>query len=78
MAADPNLLISIRRTLVPLVVGFLLTQALRVGFDLPAEDLTGVVEALVTGVYYTTLRIAEQYLPALGLLLGARRQPSYE
>lgn len=74
---DPDLLLSLRRTLVPIVVGFLLAQAARAGFDLPAEDLTGVVESVVTGLYYTTVRIAERYVPALGLLLGARVQPRY-
>mgnify|MGYP001546799312 FL=1 len=75
--SDPNLLVSLRRTLVPVAVGFLLAQAARVGFDIPAEDLTGVLEALVTGAYYAVVRIAEQYAPALGILLGASKQPKY-
>jgi hypothetical protein len=75
--SDPNLLVSLRRTLVPVAVGFLLAQAARVGFDIPAEDLTGVLEALVTGSYYAVVRIAEQYAPALGILLGASKQPKY-
>ena len=75
--SDPNLLVSLRRTLVPVAVGFLLAQAARVGFDIPAEDLTGVLEALVTGSYYAVVRIAEQYAPALGILLGASKQPHY-
>ena len=75
--SDPNLLVSLRRTLVPVAVGFLLAQAARVGFDIPAEDLTGVLEALVTGSYYAVVRIAEQYAPALGILLGVSKQPKY-
>lgn len=75
--SDPNLLVSLRRTLVPVLVGFLLSQAARVGFDIPAEQLTGVLEALVTGSYYAVVRIAEQYAPALGILLGASKQPRY-
>ena len=75
--SDPNLLVSLRRTLVPVAVGFLLAQAARVGFDIPAEDLTGVLEALITGSYYAVVRIAEQYAPALGILLGASKQPKY-
>lgn len=75
--SDPNLLLSLRRTLVPVAVGFLLAQAARVGFSIPAEDLTGVLEALVTGGYYAIVRIAEQYAPALGILLGAPKQPHY-
>ena len=77
MRTDPDLLISLRRTLVPVVVGFLLSQAARAGFDIPADQLTGVLEALVTGGYYAVVRIAEQYAPGLGVLLGASRQPRY-
>jgi len=75
--SDPNLLVSLRRTLVPVVVGFLISQAARAGLDIPAEELTGVLEALVTGGYYAVVRIAEQYAPALGILLGASKQPRY-
>jgi len=76
-SSDPDLLLSLRRTLVPVAVGFLLAQAARVGFDIPADQLTGVLEALVTGGYYALVRIAEQYAPALGILLGAAKQPRY-
>ena len=75
--SDPNLLVSLRRTLVPVAVGFLISQAARAGLDIPAEELTGVLEALVTGGYYAVVRIAEQYAPALGILLGASKQPRY-
>ena len=75
--SDPNLLVSLRRTLVPVVVGFLISQAARAGFDIPADELTGVLEALVTGGYYAIIRVAEQYAPALGILLGAPKQPHY-
>ena len=74
---DPDLLISLRRTLVPVAVGYLLAQAARAGFNIPADQLTGVLEALITGAYYAVVRIAEQKAPALGVLLGASRQPRY-
>jgi len=77
MSDRNDLLLSLRRTLVPVIVGFLLSQAARVGFDIPADELTGVIEALVTGSYYAVVRIAEQYFPAAGVLLGASRQPRY-
>ena len=76
--SDPDLLLSLRRTLVPVAVGFLLAQAARVGLDLPADQLTGVVEALITGVYYSVLRIVELRVPQVGILLGALQQPRYE
>lgn len=77
MKADSDLLLSIRRTVVPIVAGYLLAQAARAGFDIPADQLTGVLESLVTGVYYCVVRIAERSWPQLGVLLGATRQPLY-
>ena len=77
MTRDPDLLISLRRTIVPVVVGFLISQARRGGFDIPADQLPGVIEALVTGGYYAVVRVAEQYAPGLGVLLGASKQPRY-
>jgi len=76
-ANTTDLLYSIRRTVVPIVAGFLLSQAARVGFDIPQDDLVGVLESLVTGAYYIVVRLAEERLPALGLLLGATRRPTY-
>jgi hypothetical protein len=72
-----DLLLSLRRTLVPVVVGYLLARTARFGLNLPPEQLTGVVEALVTGGYYALIRVAESYWPAAGVLLGATRQPRY-
>lgn len=72
-----DLVTSLRRTLVPILVGFLLAQAARAGLQIPADELTGVVEALVTGGYYSLVRIVEQYWPPVGVLLGASRQPRY-
>ena len=78
--SDPkkDLEISLRRTLVPIVVGYLLGRTARVGLSIPADQLTGVIEALVTGVYYSLLRIVELRVPQVGILLGALRQPRYQ
>lgn len=73
-----DLEVSLRRTLVPIVAGFLLAQAARIGLDIPADDLTGVLEALVTGAYYAVLRIVELRYPQVGVLLGALAKPRYE
>jgi len=74
---EADLLLSLRRTLVPVAAGYLLSQAARVGFAIPADQLVGVLEAIVTGAYYSAVRIAELRWPALGVLLGAARQPTY-
>lgn len=73
-----DLEVSLRRTFVPIVAGFLLAQAARIGLDIPADDLTGVLEALVTGAYYAVLRIVELRYPQVGVLLGALAKPRYE
>lgn len=69
---------SIRRTLVPVLAGFLIAQAARVGLGIPEADLVGVLEALVTGVYYAGLRFLEIRFPQVGILLGAIAAPRYE
>lgn len=74
---ENDILVSLRRTIVPIIVGFLLARAVRLGFDIPSESLTGVVEAVVTGVYYTVVRLIESVWPSAGALLGARKQPRY-
>jgi hypothetical protein len=63
--------------LVPVVVGTLLAQAARLGLDIPAEVLTGIIEAIVIGLYYVTLAIAEKYVPWAGILLGGIGSPVY-
>lgn len=73
-----DLVLSLRRTLVPVIVGFLLAQATRAGFDIPAEQLTGVIEALMTGLYYTVVRFIELKYPAAGIMLGAMKSPTYK
>jgi hypothetical protein len=73
-----DLSLSIRRTLVPILAGYILAWGARVGLDIPAETLTGILEAVLMGVYYTAVRILEKRYPHLGFLLGAARQPVYE
>ena len=70
--------LSLRRTLVPVVVAFLLVQGAKVGFDFPVEELTAVVTVVLAGVYYALARFFEMKAPWVGILLGAIRQPHYE
>ena len=70
-----DLLISIRRTVVPIVVGAVTGSFLAPYVD--PEQLTAVVSGIVSGLYYTVLRVAESKHPGLGALLGARKQPVY-
>jgi hypothetical protein len=74
-----DVLLSIRRTLVPVLVGVLLTQAARWQFDIDPDQLTGLLEALITGIYYSVVRLAEARWPDrnVGVLIGASTPPTY-
>jgi hypothetical protein len=69
--------LSVRRTVVPAIVGIVLAQAARANFVLPAEHVAGLVEAVFVTVYYSVVRIVERYVPEVGILLGAFTQPRY-
>ena len=70
-----DVLISIRRTLVPIIVGMVSGSFLAPYLD--PKALTAVVSGVVSGLYYTVLRLAEAKHPAVGRLLGAQKQPTY-
>jgi hypothetical protein len=70
--------LSVRRTVVPAVVGIILAQAARANLTLPAEHVVGLVEAVFVTVYYTVVRAIERYVPEAGLFLGAFVQPRYK
>jgi hypothetical protein len=69
--------LSVRRTVVPAVVGIALAAAARANMTLPAEHVTGLVEAVFITVYYGIVRMVERYVPEAGLFLGALVQPRY-
>jgi len=69
--------LSVRRTVVPAVVGIILAQAARANMSLPAEHVVGLVEAVFVTVYYGVVRAVERYVPEAGLFLGALVQPRY-
>lgn len=69
---------SLVRSLVPLLAGLVITQALRLGVHLDQGTVTDVVQAVVTGLYYTAFRWAEVHLgPGWGWFLGLARPPKY-
>ena len=69
--------LSLRRTIVPVIVGLVLAQAARANLVLPAEHVQGVVEAVFIMGYYALVRAVERYVPEAGVLLGAFIQPRY-
>lgn len=72
------MLTSLVRTIVPVVVAFVVTQAARLGVEIDEATTAEFVMMAVFAVYYTLARVAERHWPVLGLLLGSRRQPTYE
>lgn len=69
---------SVIRTVVPWIVGILLTLAAQRGLDLPESVATEVVTAVVSAVYYALVRLAEVRLsPLWGWLLGLPKAPLY-
>jgi hypothetical protein len=70
--------LSVRRTIVPAVVGIVLAQAARANLVLPAEHVAGLVEAVFITGYYAVVRMVERYIPEAGVLLGAFVQPRYK
>src|SRR5690606_15372111 len=70
-------LVSLIRTLVPVLAGLVVAHAARVGLD-----LSGQVEPLLAdialGGYDPAGRAAERRWPAVGVLLGWKASPSYE
>lgn len=79
-----NILSSIIRTLVPLIVGtvttFLVSRGV-VDAETAAEtaaQLTAFLTVVVTGVYYTAARFLEAKIDGrFGWLLGLAKQPGY-
>lgn len=70
---------SITRTIVPIIVGFVLAQAARVGLTVDGEFetlLDGSLTAVFTGLYYVVVRFLEVYVtPKFGWLLGLAKSP---
>lgn len=71
--------VSIIRTWVPILFGWLLSQLALLGVDLGDNAMvleTGIT-ALVIALYYAAARWLEQRFPQAGALLGYIRQPVY-
>lgn len=70
---------SIVRTIVPLVVGGVLSLAVAINVPLDPEFeqlLTALITAALTALYYVVVRLFETYIsPKLGWLLGYAKSP---
>lgn len=73
-----NYLVSLVRTTVPAVVGYLLSVLAGVGIELDSGALTAVMSGLFIGGYYAITRALEGLHPWFGILLGWVAQPKYQ
>ncbi|MGW7579716.1 hypothetical protein ACWGKU_05020 [Kitasatospora sp. NPDC054768] len=73
-----NFYLSLLRTGVPALVGWLVAAAARYGLDLDATALAGILVPVASFTYYAVFRAAEHYLsPRWGWLLGYAKPPAY-
>lgn len=76
-----NLIISIIRTGVPVLVGLITSYLTVRNIDVPesvAEWLTGLLNFVFSLVYYTIVRLLEKKYPNVGWLLGNPSKPTYK
>jgi hypothetical protein len=82
----PALFVSYMRTVVPLVAGYLLTLAVRAGFEINSATVTSAVTIALAAAYYALFRLLEWIGERLrgsalqnlaGVLLGWARPPAY-
>jgi hypothetical protein len=68
---------SVVRTVVPIIVGFLVALGSKAGLDMNSESLEGFLFPLVMSLYYIVARALESRWAAFGWLLGLPRPPTY-
>lgn len=72
-----NVFVSIIRTVIPVIVGSVLTWLAAKGIDVDPEQVNAWLIPIGISVYYTVVRFLEDKFPALGWLLGLPKQPGY-
>lgn len=73
---NANLLLSLKRTLIPIIIGAVAASFLA-GYVDPVA-LERVLSGVISAVYYTVIRVVETKYPGAGVLLGSKAQPVYE
>jgi hypothetical protein len=72
-----DVVLSSIRTVVPIIVGSVVAFLAQKGFDIDKDAAILVVSGLCIGVYYLLVRFTEHKWPAVGVLLGSKKQPVY-
>lgn len=71
---------SLVRTWTPILVGGLISWLTSLGINVDTQakgSLMIAATALISGLYYTAVRLLERKIPKLGILLGTKGQPTY-
>lgn len=72
------MLTSLTRTLVPMLVGYLMAVPVVLALGISQEQATAALTAIISAVYYLLARVLEVYVsPRFGVLLGATTPPTY-
>lgn len=74
---DSQVLTAVKRTVVPLLAGFIVTVIARAGFSIPDDTIIVGLQAGITTLYYGALRLIEQRRPKASILLGGKASPTY-
>lgn len=66
------------RTVSGYLMGFIILMLARWGIDFePSAEFTGALTVIVGTVYYGLVRLVAKKWPALEVLLGSKKTPSY-
>jgi len=78
MSPTGQFLPGLTRTVVPLVVGYLLNLAAVKALGLTESQLTTALTLVVAGAYWLAVRVFEVYVsPKFSRLLGSKASPVY-
>lgn len=72
-----SVLPSILRTLVPILVGYFAAWPVATILGLSDDQVTSLITAVITALYYLVIRALEQWLPEFGWLIGWASPPRY-
>lgn len=70
-----DVLVSLKRTLVPIFIGAV--AGTFIGQWIDQDTLQNVAGSIIAGAYYTVVRFIEFKYPNMGVLLGSKKQPIY-
>lgn len=77
MTSKNDFLVSVRRTIVPIMAAYVVLQAARVGVAIPGDAVSDIIFAVIASLYYTSARAIETRFPQASVLLGSLLQPTY-